>query len=81
MVRGDEVAGLHLTTETEGWRRVWPFTHSDLSRTGDGLSRVAEAEAILYCVHYNILSPLATFLLYAPLYHTCTDALISSLYL
>lgn len=47
MVRADGVVGLHLAADTEVWRSVWPFTHSDLSRTGDDLRRVADAEAIV----------------------------------
>lgn len=39
-----EVAvGWQRTTETEGWRRVWPFTHSDLSRIVEDLRKDAEA--------------------------------------
>lgn len=53
-------------TETEGWRRVWPFTHSDLSSTGADLRRDAEAIAffalltllLLLLLCYLISSPL-----------------------
>lgn len=38
--------GWTWTMETEGWRRVWPLTHSDLSKTGADFIR--EAEAIFY---------------------------------
>ena len=34
-------------TDTELWRRVWPFTQSDLSRTGDDLRRDGAADAIV----------------------------------
>ena len=47
MVRGEGATGLQRTTEAEVWRRDWPFTHSDLSRTGDDLRREADAEAMV----------------------------------
>uniref|UniRef100_A0A2P2Q1X0 Fructose-bisphosphate aldolase n=1 Tax=Rhizophora mucronata TaxID=61149 RepID=A0A2P2Q1X0_RHIMU len=46
MVMADGAAAWHRTMEAEGWRRVWPFTHADLSRTGDALR--SDAEAIIF---------------------------------
>lgn len=42
MVSEDGKTGWHRTI-AEGWRRLWPLTHSDLSRTGDDLRRDADA--------------------------------------
>lgn len=62
MVRAEGLVGLHLTTDAEGWRRVWPFTHSDLSRTSEDLSRDGDAEAIDEHYH-NLISYRTTFVL------------------
>lgn len=52
MVSTEGATGLQRTTETEGWRSDWPFTHSDLSRTGDDLRR--EADAMVYSCYLLI---------------------------
>ena len=69
MVRGDAEAGLHLRTDSVGWRRVCALTHSHFSRTEDELRRVAEAEAIVECMLQSYLSH------YQPFYHTCNPSL------
>lgn len=46
MVSAGEPLGWQRTMETADWRMAWPLTHSDLSRTGDDLSKEAEVEAI-----------------------------------
>lgn len=46
MVRAEGAVGWHRIMEAEGCRRDWPFTNSDLSRTGEDLR--SDAEAIFF---------------------------------